>query len=200
MKTGRNRRTKAAQLPLGKILTPKFFNRNSQKVAWELLGKYLVSSKNKAVKITEIEVYDGFFDKASHATKGQTARNRIMFGKPGYFYVYLVYGMYYMLNIVTREVGYPAAILIRGGVGETRSTGKKSTIKANKLTGPGVLTKFLGVDKNYDGLLANNQSGLWFEDRGLKIKKSKIRKLPRVGINYAGEYWGKRRLRFLIKE
>src|SRR5438067_1466790 len=100
-----------------KVLTSAFFERDTKTVAKELIGKFLVRKINKkvvAVMITETEAYEGFKDKASHAFKGRTKRTEIMFGQPGYFYVYLCYGMYYLMNISTRESGFPAAVLIRG--------------------------------------------------------------------------------------
>src|SRR3989344_8777993 len=99
------------------VLPQSFFNRPTVVVAQELLGKFLVRRVGKrevAAMIIETEAYDGFKDKASHAHWGQTARNSIMFGKPGHIYAYFTYGMHWMLNIVTGEKGYPAAGLIRG--------------------------------------------------------------------------------------
>ena len=103
---------------MSKILTQGFFKRPAQEVAEDLLGKIIVrriGKKRLAVRITELEIYDGFKDLASHASKGQTPRNKIMFAEGGYFYIYLVYGMYYMINITTGEKNYPSAILLRGG-------------------------------------------------------------------------------------
>ncbi|HTW96464.1 MAG TPA: DNA-3-methyladenine glycosylase, partial [Candidatus Methylomirabilis sp.] len=100
-----------------KILKEKFFTRPTLLVARDLLGKFLVrkiGKKEVAVMITEVEAYDGPKDLASHASRGMTDRNAIMFGAGGYFYVYLCYGMYEMLNIVTGPKNYPAAILLRG--------------------------------------------------------------------------------------
>src|SRR3954469_11003653 len=100
-----------------KVLSNTFFDRDTATVAQELLGTFLVRKigrKEIAAMITETEAYDGPHDLASHASKGKTQRTEIMFGHPGNFYIYLVYGMHEMLNIVTREHGYPAAVLIRG--------------------------------------------------------------------------------------
>lgn len=168
-----------------KVLKKEFFERDSLKVGQELLGKYLVrkiGNKEMALMINEVEVYDGHDDKASHASKGKTKRNEVMFGPAGYFYVYLVYGFHFMLNVVTREKGYPAAILIRG---------------AGELNGPGKLTKFLKINKSLNGKLAKKSSDLWFEDRGEKIKH--VKKTSRIGVNYAGPIWAKKQYRFLIK-
>lgn len=102
------------------VLNKTFFERqNTTRVARNLLGKVLVRryrGKTSAYVITEVEAYDGPQDKASHAYRGKTARNAPMFGEAGCWYVYFVYGMYWMLNIVTGPKKYPAAILIRGAI------------------------------------------------------------------------------------
>ncbi len=169
------------------ILGKKFFERDTVLVAKNLLGKFLVRKvgrREMALMITEVEAYDGFRDKASHAARGKTARNLIMFGRPGHWYVYFTYGMHWMLNVVTREKGYPAAVLIRGVVG---------------FKGPARLTKFLKIDRKLNGLPASKRSGLWVEDREVKVSVSKIKKGSRVGVSYAGPYWARRRWRFWIE-
>ncbi|MFQ6031405.1 MAG: DNA-3-methyladenine glycosylase [Candidatus Zixiibacteriota bacterium] len=99
-----------------KKLDRKFYNRSTLKVARELLGKYLVVEKEGEYvsgKIVETEAYVGPDDPVSHAYRGITLRNRVMFGDPGYAYVYLTYGMHHCLNFVTERKGFPAAVLIR---------------------------------------------------------------------------------------
>lgn len=171
-----------------KILRSDFFEgKNTAKIAQNLLGKFLVrrtGRKTFAYMITEVEAYDGFKDKASHAHKGATERNKIMFGKAGCWYVYFTYGMHFMLNIVTGPLGYPAAILIRGIEG---------------VNGPARLTKKLKIDKKINGLPAVKRSGLWLEDRGIKIKSKQIKKTPRIGVDYAGKVWANKKYRFFIK-
>ncbi len=183
---------------MGRVLDQKFFNQPTLKVAENLLGKYLVrrlNKKNVAVMITEVEAYDGPLDKASHASRVKTERNQPMFGPAGYFYVYFTYGMHWMLNIVTGPKNYPAAILIRGGV--VRISPRSVSISP-RLVGPARLTKFLKIDKRFNNKKANRKAGLWFEDRGLKIKKSQIKRVPRVGVSYAGPIWSKKPYRFIL--
>lgn len=143
----------------------------------------------KAYMITEVEVYNGLEDKASHAHRGQTERNKIMFGPAGYWYVYFTYGMHWMLNIVTGPKDYPAAILIRSVVSD----------KPHKiLDGPAKITKALKIDKKINVKLADQKIGLWIEDRGVKINSRQIKNSPRVGVGYAGPVWSKKKWRFYI--
>ena len=132
--------------------------------------------------ITEVESYVGFCDRASHASRGMTPRNRVMFGPPGHWYVYFTYGMHWMLNIVTEREGYPAAILIRGVQG---------------ISGPGRVTKFFKVDGRWNEKPAARSSGLWIEDRGLRIPPRRIRRAKRIGVDYAGA-WRDKLWRFFL--
>lgn len=164
------------------FLDPSFFDRPTLTVCRELLGKHLVTP-NATHIITEVEAYDGLRDKASHASSGRTLRNAPMFGPPGHWYVYLVYGIHSLLNIVTREEGYPAAILIRA---------------VQEIEGPGRLTHALGIDRRLNTLPAHPKSKLWIEDRGLLVPPHEILRTPRVGVDYAGE-WAKKPWRFVWK-
>jgi DNA-3-methyladenine glycosylase len=165
-----------------------------------------IGKREVAVMITEVEAYDGPRDKASHASRGMTARNRIMFGTGGYFYVYLCYGMYEMLNIVTGPKDYPAAILLRGAsflLPKEGSGGGFSPLLSKEglgggLGGPGKLTKFLKVDRRFNHLPADKKTGLWFEDRGTRITGKMIKRTPRIGVAYAGPIWSKKKYRFLL--
>lgn len=171
-----------------------FFNRPTLKVARELLGKFLVRrieeiGKEKGEKIItlmimDVEAYVGHHDKASHASRGKTIRNTPMFEEAGHWYVYFTYGMHWMLNIVTEKKDYPAAILIRGVEG---------------INGPARLTKFLEIDKKLNGKLASHKSGLWIEDRGIKISPRQISKSKRIGVPYAGE-WEDKLWRFSVQK
>lgn len=208
-----------------KVLERQFFRRQTLVVARELLGKFLVRrwrGREIAAMITEVEAYDGFSDKASHASRGVTARNAVMFGDAGRWYVYFTYGMHWMLNVVTREEGYPAAILVRGVVvasppviARRPKADEAISIKTNVrlprvspageslamttfINGPARLTKFFHVDKALNDKPAIRKSGLWIEDRGVYIPTSKIKKSPRIGVDYAGPLWAKKRWRFFL--
>ncbi len=172
------------------MLPADFFNQDTVTVAKKLLGKFLVRSingKEVAAMITETEAYDGLQDLASHASRGMTPRTEIMFGHPGNFYVYLIYGIHEMLNVVTREHSYPAAVLIRGILTEDNT----------HLDGPGKVTKFLAIDRSLNTKPASKATGLWVEDRG--VIPPKIHKLPRIGVAYAGPIWSAKKLRFLMQ-
>lgn len=173
-----------------KILKKEFFERDTVLVAQELIGKFLVKrSKNTkvAAKIIETEAYDGPEDKASHGSRGITIRNEFMFGEAGKFYIYFIYGMYWMLNVVCGPEGFPAAVLIRG-----------IEVDGLRINGPGRLTKFLRVKKGFNGLKADVRFGMWFEDRGLAVGLGQIEKAKRIGVAYAGE-WAHKLYRFHLK-
>ena len=110
-----------------------------------------------------------------------------MFGQAGYWYVYFTYGMHWMLNIVTGPKDYPAAILIRG---------------LKEISGPARITKALNIDKKLNGKPADKKSGLWIENRQPNpafAGRPRIKKKPRIGVNYAGPVWSKKKLRFFCK-
>jgi len=169
------------------MLKKDFFDRTTSVVAKDLLGKYLVRKSGKreiAFMITETEAYHGFHDKASHASRGQTPRNTPMFSEAGTIYVYFTYGMHWMLNIVCGKEGYPAAVLIRGVEG---------------IHGPARLTKALNIDKRLNTKRFSRESGLWIEDRGVKVSKKDILATSRIGIHYAEE-WTHKPWRFILKQ
>ena len=175
------------------IIPQSFYNRSTLRVAQDLLGCFLVRRLNGKIyktKIVETEAYNGPYDLASHASRGKTLRNAVMFGEPGHFYVYFTYGMHYLLNIVTEAENYPAAVLIRAVEPVFRSTlSDKMKIKTN---GPAKLTKFLKIDKKFNGLsVFQRQHGLWVETRKEKISTGDIDRASRIGVDYAGEYKNK---------
>lgn len=163
-------------------LTRSFYTRPTLDVAKELLGKYLVFN-SIAGKIIEVEAYIGQNDKACHGSHGKTKRNEIMFGPGGFSYIYFVYGMHHMFNIVTEKEGFPAAVLIRA-------------IDIPNCDGPGKLTRSMGISLKENGLDLTG-SKLYIEDR--QIIPSKIIKTTRVGIDYAGQD-AKKLWRFIIKK
>jgi DNA-3-methyladenine glycosylase len=184
---------------MGWLLSSDFFNRPTLTVAKKLLGCFLCRCFGKKIirlEITEVEAYDGPHDKASHAHRGKTARNAPMFGEAGNWYVYFTYGMHWMLNIVTGPKGYPAAILIRGGV--ISPTPKAGLEVGLKLHGPARLTKFLKIDKRSNNKKAGRETGLWIE-KGTPMPKKMVQRTPRIGVAYAGAVWSKKPYRFVIR-
>jgi len=170
-------------------LNQKFYNQSTLKVARLLLGRFVIRKigQQKIIGlITETEAYIGPNDLASHASRGRTKRTEIMFGPAGFWYVYLVYGMHYCLNIVTEHKNYPAAVLIRA---VEPSKGLTDKVKTN---GPGKLCRAFKIDKNFNAHPAfGRHNQLWIENQGEKIKLSQIKKSPRIGVDYAGEYKNK---------
>ncbi|MFA4941048.1 MAG: DNA-3-methyladenine glycosylase [Patescibacteria group bacterium] len=171
------------------ILSKDFYDRKTLQIAQDLLGCFLVRKTNgkiKKLKIVETEAYNGPEDLASHASRGRTERNKVMFGKPGVIYVYFTYGMHHMLNIVTEKKEYPAAVLIRA-------------VEFDGANGPARLTKILKIDKCFNGLpVYTKKYGLWVENRKEELKSSQVKKTTRIGVEYAGKYKDKN-WRFYIK-
>jgi len=170
-----------------------FYSRPALDVASDLLGKILVRRLGRRIlsgKIVETEAYVGPHDLACHASKGHTPRTSVMFGPPGYAYVYMIYGFYFCLNVVTESVGYPAAVLIRAvepleNVDLMRELRNNPQRETNIASGPGKLCMAMSVDKQLNGadLIGTK---IWIEDR--KLDPGPIRTSPRVGVDYAGEY------------
>lgn len=190
-------------MPRAKVLTPAFFNQPTLKIAPKLLGKFLVRKIGRRVicgMITEVEAYVGPEDKASHASAGMTNRTKVMFEKAGYWYVYLIYGMYYCLNIVTGREHYPAAILIRS-VAFCR-TYQRPLISAERgkkeIIGPGRVCRYFEINKGFNAKLASKKTSLWIEDWGVKINPRRIWRGKRVGVDYAGK-WKEKLWRFYLK-
>jgi DNA-3-methyladenine glycosylase len=161
-----------------------FFLRDVLEVAPDLLGRSLVCSKEGSISsflITEVEAYRGEEDLACHASKGRTKRTEIMYHHGGLLYVYLIYGMHWMLNIVTGEENLPEAILIRG---------------IEKYNGPGKLTKHLGINGSFYGEDLCCSKRIWISD---SERASDFYCTPRIGIDYAGEPWVNKPWRFVRK-
>jgi DNA-3-methyladenine glycosylase len=174
-----------------KKLPREFYNRDTITVAKELLGKYLIHKINNVEyigKIVEVEAYLGPHDLAAHTSKGLTPRTRVMFGPPGYAYVYLIYGMHYCMNVVTEDEGSGSAVLLRAVEPVKNIMGKTS--------GPGLLCKAMHINKLLQGhdLLSDD---FYLADAD-QDEKFIIVKKARIGVDYA-KHWAKRLLRFYIK-
>ena len=165
-------------------LSPDFFLRDVLDVAPALVGKLLVrqfdDGRIERYRIVETEAYRGTEDLACHASKGRTPRTEVMFQEGGKVYVYLIYGMYWLLNLVTGNEGEPSAVLIRGIEG---------------FSGPGRLGRELQLDKSFYGENLSTSSRIWVEDAEpvAEIKTSK-----RIGIGYSGEEWENKLWRFYL--
>lgn len=167
-------------------LPAHFFTRDVLEVAPGLLGKILVrkfdDGHTERFIISEVEAYRGEEDLACHASKGRTPRTEVMYFDGGHIYVYLIYGMYYMLNFVTAGPDNPQAVLIRG---------------INQVFGPGKVTKKLQIDKSFNKQHLLTDERIWVEDNNLEITYTTH---PRVGIDYAGEYWKNVPWRYRLKQ
>ena len=178
-----------------------FFQRKTAVVAQDLLGKFLVRKVGKGIlsgMIVETEAYVGPHDLACHAAKGKTERTKVMFEPAGIWYVYMIYGMYHCLNIVTEAKGHPSAVLIRALEPDFFLPSRDIACYV-PTNGPGKLCRALKIDKklNCTSALAHNAK-LFIEDRGIKIPQNKIQKAKRIGVDYAGK-WKNKPLRFYIK-
>jgi DNA-3-methyladenine glycosylase len=185
--SGRSRASLPHATQSGRVLEVDFFARPALVVARELLGKYLVrrvGREETAAMINETEAYVGAHDLACHASMGRTQRNEVLFGPPGCWYVYFIYGIHWMLNAVTNEEGHPAAVLLRG---------------AGQWNGPGKLTKAMRIDKSQNALPIGKATGLWIEDRGYRVRRGEILRTPRIGVDYA-RHWAAKPYRFVLRE
>jgi DNA-3-methyladenine glycosylase len=172
------------------ILSQAYFNRRTLVVARSLIGKYIVRVIDGRIitgKIVEVEAYVGPKDKACHASKGRTQRTEVLFGPPGIAYVYLIYGMYHCLNVVTEREEFPSAILIRA-----------IEIDGELIDGPGRLCRALQIDRRLNRVDLTTGEFLWFEDRGVSVKRRDLGSHPRIGVDYAGE-WADRLWRFRLR-
>ena len=187
------------------ILRQEFFSRPTATVARELLGAKLVREFNGielSGMITETEAYLGANDSASHASKGQTSRNSVMFGPAGVAYIYFVYGMHFMLNIVTEPEGNPCAVLIRAinplaGLEQMEAfRGKKGSDLSN---GPAKLCQAMAIDRSLNGWDVTKGRLLWLESHA-KVVPESIKSGSRIGIGYAARKDREALLRFWIKK
>jgi len=169
---------------MGKRLERSFYLQDVLVVAPALLGKSLVHRGDDDILsryvISETEAYRGKEDRACHASRGRTSRTEVMFRDGGCLYMYFIYGMYWMMNVVTGAAGIPQAVLIRG---------------IREMSGPGRLTRHLGLGKDYNGEDLLMSDRIWIEEAGPAPSYTSA---PRVGINYAGEPWKSKPWRYII--
>ncbi len=165
-------------------LEDSFYKQNALIVAHDLIGKILVRNfedgKIIQSRIIETEAYYGEDDEACHAFKGKTPRTKVMYESGGHIYIYFIYGIHYMLNIVTGNENEPQGVLIRA---------------TEEYKGPAIVTKNMQIDKSFYGEEINKNLRLTIIDDGFKCL---IKQTPRVGIDYAGEKWRNMPWRFLI--
>lgn len=179
-------------------LPRNFYDRPTVDVAKDLMGKLIVHRDGDVTrigKIVETEAYLGPHDLAAHSAKGRTPRTEVMFGPPGHAYIYLIYGMYHCLNVVTEEEGHASAVLIRAVEPVQNLLGRSS--------GPGLLCAAMNIDRSLNGhdltKACHPELGEGFfimepdEEEDFVIIKR-----PRIGVDYA-KHWAKRLLRFYIK-
>ncbi|GAA3842655.1 DNA-3-methyladenine glycosylase [Streptomyces phyllanthi] len=172
-------------------LTRKFFDRPVLEVAPDLLGRVLVRSTPDGpieLRLTEVEAYDGENDPGSHAYRGRTARNGVMFGPPGHVYVYFTYGMWHCMNLVCGPEGRAGAVLVRAGeVIEGAELARKRRLSARNdkelAKGPARLATALGVDRALDGADACAGPDSPFRLlTGTPATPDQVRSGPRTGV------------------
>ena len=172
-------------------LPRRFYTRDTLQVAEDLLGTFLVhriDGVSRVAKIVEVEAYVGAHDLAAHSSKGITKRTQVMFGPPGFAYVYLIYGMHHCMNVVTEPQGHGCAVLIRAlepvqnVVGNTR--------------GPGLLCSAMGIDRRLNA--HDLESDDFFIAAPMIDEPVAIVRRPRIGVAYAGD-WAKQPLRLYLE-
>jgi DNA-3-methyladenine glycosylase len=183
------------------VLIPRdFFARHSVQVAPELLGcilEHQTAAGLVAVELTEVEAYEGEADPASHAYRGKTRRNAVMYGPPGHAYVYFTYGMHFCVNLVCCPAGTASAVLLRAGTvteGEDLAQARRTTSAAvaprDLARGPARLCQALGIDRSLDGAdvcVASSPLRVRWPGARAADRSAKIISGPRVGIAQAAE-------------
>jgi DNA-3-methyladenine glycosylase len=181
------------------ILPQSFYNRDTLIVARELLGKVFIRktpSQTFSGRLVEVEAYLDSIDAACHGYNGMTKRNEVMFGPPGFAYVYFTYGMHYCLNFVTEEEGRAAAVLIRAlepmeGI-EAMKKNRGTDLITNLCSGPAKLTMAFGIDRTQNGLPLSGDELLVVDD-GYPDFETGVSE--RIGLNAAADFpW-----RFYVK-
>jgi DNA-3-methyladenine glycosylase len=187
-----------------KILKKSFYNRNTLTVAREMLGQKLVriiDGKRLSAFVAETEAYLGTGDSASHASRGRTPRNQVMFGPAGIAYVYFVYGMHYLLNVVTEAKEIPGAVLLRAVVplkGIAHMQKLRNRQDKDLTNGPAKLCQAMSINVDLNGWDLTRGKILWVEAYQ-EIPDSGVIAGPRIGINYATVADRKAPWRFVVK-
>lgn len=191
----------AAQSSTGQIrpLTREFFARDPRSVSRAILGKVLVREGRirRTARIVEVEAYLGMEDPAAHAASGRTDRNAVLFGPPGFAYVYFIYGKHFCLNVSCQPEGKPGGVLFRAleplsGIEEmarARGVCVSGQVEQRLLTnGPGRLSEAFGITRERDNGcdLTSPASGLWLGDEGYRARGIVI--TPRIGITKAADH------------
>lgn len=190
-----NRESSTVNSGMKKLPMAFYLGNDVLKIAKSLLGKVLVTSWNNEYtsgRIVETEAYAGQTDKASHASKGRTARTEVMFNDGGRSYVYLCYGVHQMFNIVTNKEGMADAVLIRAvepidGIDIMLKRTGKVKLDETLTRGPGNVGKAFGFHTSQCGWSLDSDE-IFIADDGFKISKSKIGTSPRIGVDYAGKH------------
>ena len=168
---------------MSRRIPAEFFHRDVLEVAPDLVGKILVHKLPDGTelreRIAETEAYRGEEDKGCHASKGRTKLTELLYGESGLIYVYLCYGMHWLMNVITGEADQPQGVLLRAG---------------EIYNGPAKLTKNMKIDGSFNGISLLGNEEIWFEDDG---NCPRIRTASRVGIDYAGDYWKEIEWRFI---
>lgn len=176
-------------------LPRRFYQRETQRVARDLLGKVLLRRSGDeivALRLIEAEAYLGVGDAAAHTFGGRrTPRNATMWGDGGHLYVYFTYGMHHCCNAVTRTPEVPEAVLLRGGVavaGRAAMAARRGGRDGLELAdGPAKLCQALAIDRTDDGTDLTDRGGVWIADDGFSVPDEWIVTGPRIGVGYAGE-------------
>jgi DNA-3-methyladenine glycosylase len=178
------------QQRLSQILPRRFYDRPPLEVAHDLLG-VVVEHAGVRVRLTEVEAYDGATDPASHAYRGQTPRNAVMFGPPGHAYVYFTYGMHFCVNLVCGPASVPTAVLLRAGevvAGADLAAGRRLRSSVRNLArGPARLTQALAIDRSLDGSDVTTRTSPLRVLAGRPVDERLVRWGPRVGVSSAAD-------------
>jgi DNA-3-methyladenine glycosylase len=187
------------------LLPRSFYDRDTLTVARQLLGKRLVHlerGQRLAGLICETEAYCGEQDLGCHAKAGRTPRTEVMYGPPGFSYVYFTYGMHWLFNTVTRSAGQPEAVLVRAIVpieGFYTIAERRGHVPRRDWTnGPAKLTQALGIDGQHNNLDLTNPKAEVFIEQGSSVPDEWVTSGPRVGLYSVPEPWKSKPWRFLV--